>query len=205
MANSTARVGGSGFTFFKYRGNVIGYAQAIGYTSPQPVAQAVPVQPMNKRRPVEVVTPNAISYGTLTVTFIEHWNTPVWARLGFKANDLADVFAAQWAQDQSALHGSVVVKGPGGAGKGRYLVRHFQGLKAVDIRDDENVDITTMLLNKPVTFWYRKSHFAYASSSGSGTAKTTGVTHLFAGTSDDGQDTALDTEAASGLGDTLPE
>jgi len=186
-AGSTARVGGSGFTWFQFRGTAMGYAQALGYTSPQPVAQPVAVQPLNYVRPVEVVTPRAIGNGTLTVQFIDHWNLPVWSRLGFNANDLADVFAGQWQHDQGDLHGSVIVRGPQGGAKKRLLIRHFIGLKVVDIRDDETVDITTMLLNKPVTFWYRKSFFT----------QSTGdkAKHLYAGVPDVGNSQDVDTAA----------
>jgi hypothetical protein len=47
------RVGGSGFTYFKYRSAVVAFAQALTIQSPAPVADAVAVQPLNYRRPAE--------------------------------------------------------------------------------------------------------------------------------------------------------
>jgi hypothetical protein len=156
-AQSHARVGGSGFTWFNFNNVVFIFAQAIGLTSPAPVADAVPVQPLNYRRPVEIVTPRAIGAGTITVTGIELWNQPVWQRLPGMANavDLADVFQIMYNQGTDDIQAHIVVDPPVGRGTaGQKYYRHFHGVKLTNIDDGEQVDITTMTLNKPVTFMY---------------------------------------------------
>lgn len=151
------RVGGSGFTWFNFGGNVVAFAQALSITSPAPVADAVAVQPLNWRRPAEIVVPRAIGAGTLTVTGIEMWNQSVWHRLkGLdQAIDLADVFQLMWNRGNADLTASVVVDPPPGRGSsGRKYFRTYHGIKVTNIDDGENIDITTMLLAKTVTFMY---------------------------------------------------
>jgi hypothetical protein len=151
------RVAGSGFTWFNYHGTVVGFAQAITISSPAPVADAVAVHPLNYRRPVEIVTPRAIGAGTLTVTGYEVWNASVWHRLaGLKdAIDLADVFQVMWNSGNSDLQANVVIDPPPGKGSGgaKYF-RTYHGIKITNINDDEQIDITTMLLQKTITFMY---------------------------------------------------
>ena len=154
-----ARVGGSGFTWFNFKGTVVGFAQAIGYTSPTPVAEPQPIQPLNYRRPAEIVVPRAIGPGTITVTMFELWNKPVWARLaGMEdAVDLADVFESIWRDPAADVQAHVVIDVPRKRGGGTREGKHFKTFHQVvltDIRDDETIDITTMSMQKPVTFQY---------------------------------------------------
>jgi hypothetical protein len=151
------RVGGSGFTYFKYRSAVVAFAQALTIQSPAPVADAVAVQPLNYRRPAEIVTPRAIGPGTLTVTGYEVWNASVWHQLAGlgKAIDLADVFQVMWNSGNNDLVAHVVVDPPIGKGtKGKKYLRNYHGIKITNIDDSEQIDITTMLLQKTVTFMY---------------------------------------------------
>lgn len=152
-----ARVGGSGFTWFNFRGTVVGFTQALAITSPAPVADPQAIQPLNFRRPAEIVVPRAIGAGTLTVTGIELWNQPVWARLVGLANaaDLADVFQLMWNSGLADLQAQVVVDPPTGRGTGgNKYVRTFHGIKISNIDDGENIDITTMSMGKTVTMMY---------------------------------------------------
>jgi len=158
--NLHARVGGSGFTWFKFRDHVVAFTQAIAVTSPAPVADPQAIQPLNYRRPVEIVVPRAIGPGTLTCTGIELWNQPVWQRLvGLgDAADLADVFQLMWNAGVADLQANVVVDPPVGRGSGgRKYVRTYHGIKISNIDDGENIDITTMSLAKTVTFMYTHS------------------------------------------------
>lgn len=152
-----ARVGGSGFTWFNFRGQVVAFSQALSIQSPAPVADAQAIQPLNFRRPAEIVVPRAIGAGTLTVTGIEMWNQPVWARLvGLsKAADLADVFQLMWNSGTTDLQASVVVDPPVGRGSsGKKYIRTFHGIKITNIDDGEQIDITTMSMQKPITMMY---------------------------------------------------
>jgi hypothetical protein len=151
------RVGGSGFTWFTFRGSVVAFAQALTIASPAPVADAAVVQPLNFRRPAEIVTPRAIGAGTLTVTGWEVWNASVWHRLTglADASDLADVFQIMWNTGNNDLTASVVVDPPVGKGTGgKKYFRTYHGIKITNIDDSEQIDITTMLLQKTVTFMY---------------------------------------------------
>lgn len=152
-----ARVGGSGFTWFTFRGTIVGWAQSLGYTSPQPVAEPATIQPLNYRRPAEILVPRAIGGGTLTVTAFEVWNQPVWGRLvGMDtAADLADVFELMW-QSSDDLQATVVIDVPKKRQKGNVdqHVKTFHQVVISDIRDDEQIDITTMAIQKPITFMY---------------------------------------------------
>lgn len=151
------RVAGSGFTWFKWDGEVVLFANAISITSPTPVAAPAEVHPLNFRRPAEIVVPRAITAGTLTVTGIEIWNKSFWERLPgmAKATDLADVFQLMWDRGNSDLQATVVIDPPKGKGtNGEKYFRTFHGCKITNIDDGEQIDITTMLLNKTVTFMY---------------------------------------------------
>lgn len=152
-----ARVGGSGFTWFNYRGKVVAFSQTIAITSPQPVAEPVAIQPLNFRRPAEIVVPRAVGAGTLTITGYELWNQPMWARLtGLgEAADLADVFQLMWNSGVDDLQASVVVDPPVGHGSGgKKYVRTFHGIKISHIDDGETIDINTMTIPKTITMMY---------------------------------------------------
>lgn len=79
------RVGGSGFTVFTFQSQPIAFAQQVAHTSPQPVAQPVPIQPMDEPYPVQVITPAASGMGTLVLNLYELYGSKVWERLGAKA------------------------------------------------------------------------------------------------------------------------
>lgn len=84
MANlqNRVRVGGSGFTVFTWMNQPIAYAQEVAHTSPQPVAEATPIHPMDEPYPIQVITPAASSMGSLVLNLFELVGQRVWERLG---------------------------------------------------------------------------------------------------------------------------
>lgn len=81
MAARQFRVGGSRFTTFEWDGAPIAHANQVAHTSPAAVANPVAIQPLDSRRPQEVITANAIGMGTLVLEIIELYGEPVWKEL----------------------------------------------------------------------------------------------------------------------------
>lgn len=79
------RVGGSSFTVFTFQSQPIAFAQEVAYTSPQPVSQATPIQPMDEPYPVQIITPAASNMGSLVLNLYELYGSKVWDRLGANA------------------------------------------------------------------------------------------------------------------------
>src|SRR4051812_48892674 len=81
FSQSKFRVGGSGFTAFQWEGQIIGFAQGVSHRSPQPVAQWEAIQPMDKRYPMQIITPAALGPGTLVIRIFERYNQKVWDQM----------------------------------------------------------------------------------------------------------------------------
>lgn len=171
VTTSVPRVGGSGFTVFKWQGQPIAFAQTLSHQSPQPVAAPVAIQPLDAQRPLNIVTPAAIGPGTLQVALYELFNEKVWDRIMEIVdrkpspnslpyyNDLADVFTrlAHVSPKNGGLVCSRIVYPPtdyGNTSAGRHYADNYHGCKITDVRDDENIEIGTMDLAKVMTIQY---------------------------------------------------
>jgi hypothetical protein len=167
------RVGGSGFTAFKWAGQLIGFAQTVSHQSPQPVAAPVAIQPMDQQHPMQIITPAAVGPGTLQVQMYEMYNSKVWdkimqitdtANLGGVAtnkqafyNDLSEVFIRLSNLGQGIVCHKVVyppnrVQPVGG--KNAFYADNYFNCKITDIRDDESIDIGSMEIIKNMTIQY---------------------------------------------------
>lgn len=171
---STFRVGGSGFTAFHWQGHVIGFAQAVGQQSPQPVAQPVAIQPLDQARPMQILVPAAIGAGSLQVQLFEMYNSAVWDRImnivdniptnGNKGipskgiyNDLADVFLRMSAIGKGISCSKIVYPpnaGLRGGPKVRHYAEQYHNCTITDIRNDETIQIGTMEVIKSMTVMY---------------------------------------------------
>lgn len=174
----TFRVGGSGFTAFHWSGYVIGFAQSIAVQSPRPVADAVPIQPLDQQYPMQIIVPAAIGAGTLQVQLFEMYNSKVWDQImkitdvavapnnasGQKANsiytDLSEVFLRLSALG-TGVECTKIVYPPnagtrGGPSTRKYADRYYNCM-ITDIRDDETIQIGTMEVIKNMTIMYTKS------------------------------------------------
>jgi hypothetical protein len=81
-ARNRARVAGSGFTVFTWDNKPILFAQQISHSSPAPVsAGVVEIHPMDEPYPVELITPQAATMGTLVLDLYELYGAQVWERL----------------------------------------------------------------------------------------------------------------------------
>jgi len=168
------RVGGSGFTAFQWMGHVIGFAQAVGSQSPQPVAPPVPIQPLDQQYPMQILVPAAIGPGTLTVQLFEMYNHKVWDQImkitdnkGLgdagarpRYNDLSEIFLRLSALNKPINCTKIVY--PSGTGvRGGPGVRHYADIyyncMITDIRDDEMIEIGTMAVIKNMTIMYTHS------------------------------------------------
>lgn len=150
------RVGGSGFTVFHWNGKLVGYAQEVAHTSPVPVAQPVAIQPMDARRPKQVITPQAAGMGTIELTLIELYGARIWERLAelAGANDLVDIF-----QRISALGKPItmtkIVEPPtlGGTTMPAYL-EVYHNCVITNVANGETIAIDTMEVRKKITVGY---------------------------------------------------
>jgi hypothetical protein len=181
---SQFRVAGSKFTVFYWDGKLIAHCNQLAHTSPAPVADAVAIQPLDARRPLAVITPNAIGMGTLVLEIVELYGLSVWEELqslataikGKAANgnspitsgnndqnnatDLADIFNAVSAYTQP-IQVTKYVYPPAGSNQGQYQENYFNCVIS-NYQDGETVSIGTMQIYKQITVNY--THYKRTSS-----------------------------------------
>lgn len=158
------RVGGSKYTIFQHGSNPIALLNEVSHTSPAPVAQSVAIQPLDSKRPLEIITPAAIGMGTLVLQFFEIWNARVWDDLfklaGLapgKAVDLADVFDAVAASGER-IQVKKVIHPPAGAGAPftgqNGYTETYENVVVSNIEDGETISVGTMQVMKNITVNY---------------------------------------------------
>ena len=174
IAGQRVRVPGSGFTVFTWNdGNgdqIIAFAQQIEVAGVTPVAPAQAIQPLNATNPVEIVTPGAHTYGVITLTLTELYNQSVWQRLAGLANSQNVVQIMQTiAANNKGVTISRVINPPAGIStQGSYLESYYNCV-ITDVADNEQIDITTMVLNKVITVWYTSSFKSWITGGNPGT------------------------------------
>ena len=175
---TTFRVGGSGFTAFHWAGQVIGWAQSVGHTSPRPVADPVPIQPLDQQYPMQIITPQAVGPGTLQLQMFELYNTKVWDQImnvtdtqiqsdAVGTNGRRQIYSnlAEIFQRLSAINTPIscykIIYPPNtgirGGPKTRKYADKYYGVAVVDVRDDEIIQIGTMEVVKNMTLMYTYS------------------------------------------------
>ena len=165
------RVGGSGFTVFHWENRPIGFARALSNQAPEPVAPPVPIQPLDAPYPLEIITPAAIGAGSLQVQLFEMYNKKVWDdimkitddvyRTGETTNrlsnynDLREVFV-RLSNIGRGIQVTKFIYPPNKVQRVRtqYYAETFHNAKITDIRDDENIEISTMEVIKNLTIGY---------------------------------------------------
>lgn len=155
--NNRVRVPGSGFTVFRWEKRLIGFANEVNIQSPQPVAQAVAIQPLNAQRPLEIVTPGAHGPGTITLTLTELYNRSVWQRLAHlaRSQDIVDIMR-QVASLNQGIELMKVVR-PHHVRNAPSYHETFYNCVITAVADDETINIGTMTVDKPVTIMYTHS------------------------------------------------
>jgi hypothetical protein len=163
MANTRARVGGSGFTVFQWKDtagtHLIGFAENVTVNPVQPVAAPVPIQPLNAQRPLEIITPGAHKEGTITLTLTELYDAAIWQRFAVlaRSQDIVDIMRTLAAQDQAVQVTKTIKPGYRQPGDGQYSETFF-GVVVASIEDTgETIDVTTMRVDKPMTLMYTHS------------------------------------------------
>lgn len=161
-----ARVGGSAFTVFTWGGGpaagsgkekILGFARQVSVVSPAPVAAPVAIQPMDTRRPIEIITPLAIGMGTVTVEIFELYNSKVWDDLAVVAGstDLADVFKAV-ADTNVGINMKKYIYPPRGSVTGGTnaeptpWIETYHRCVISNVQDGETIEIGTMDVRKIV-------------------------------------------------------
>lgn len=161
IAGQRVRVPGSGFTVFHWNGTgtdqIIAFAQQVTVNSVPPVADAVPIQPLNAQHPVEIVTAGAHTNGVLTLQLTELYGQSVWQRLSGLADsqDIVDIMRTVAGLNQGIQISRIINPPPGIAGKTQ--VETYYNCVITAVEDNETIDITTMRVDKNVTVWYTNS------------------------------------------------
>lgn len=151
------RVAGGGYTFFRWEWPgegpiVLGFANSATVTSPNPVADAQAIQPLNEQRPIEIITTRAIGHWEIVLEEFEKWNAQAWHELAGIAEsvDLAEIFDAV-ANQENPIKVHQVVKPPLPGGAPYYKTYH--GCVVANARDDETVNVQSMQVLKNITIW----------------------------------------------------
>lgn len=166
-AQNRARVGGSGFTVFTWQNNPILFARQISHSSPAPVANVQPIHPMDEPYPVELITPQAASMGTLVLDLYELYGAQVWERLasylggdtktsgtGKAAVDIVGIFQAV-ANTPEPIRIIKYIRPPAIRGKTmRPYTEEYHNCVVSNVIDGETIQVGTMEIVKQLTVNY---------------------------------------------------
>lgn len=154
------RVGGSGFTIFHWRGKPLAFARQVAHTAPEPVAAPAAIQPMDARRPIQVITPAAAGMGTLTLELYDLYGAQVWERLAGLAGttDLVDIFMRVSAL-ADPIHMTKVIQPPTLQGidfgaSGSFYTETYNNCVITNVVNGETIEIATMEVSKQITVAY---------------------------------------------------
>ncbi len=152
------RVGGSGFTIFHWMGKSIAFARQVAHTSPEPVAPPSAIQPMDKRRPVQVITPAASGMGTITLDLYELYGARVWEQLAglTGTTDLVEIFIRVSALAEP-IHMTKLINPPTLQGVNfPSYTETYHNCVITNVANGEQIDIATMEVLKQVTVAYTR-------------------------------------------------
>src|SRR3954467_14474524 len=158
------RVGGSGFTTIRVNGTAVSFCRMANDVSPAPVGTGtVPIHPMDEERPIELITPQAASMGTLTLEIYDRWSARFWNQLAFTKGGLADIAKADDIVDilrTVGKEGSVgvtkTIKGPQDNGGNSTQKWIYHGCVVSNIMDGDTTEVGTMEVLKQIVINYRK-------------------------------------------------
>lgn len=165
-----ARQTGSAFTAWTFTdGNnvekVLALCQEVAHRAPQPVTGAVEVHPLNYIRPTEIIVPRAITHGEVTLTVLEQYDKSIFDALKdvlaipttTVVSDLADLFnwmmtnPSATTADGSKIELQRIIRDPNGT---QWRKRTFKNARIVDVRDEEQVRVDTLVNPISLTVWY---------------------------------------------------
>lgn len=159
-ATNRARVGGSSFTVFTWQGSPITFLRQMNYQSAAPVAGVAPIHPLDEPYPVQLITPQAATMGTLVLEMYELYGALVWERLAGLSNvngatvDIANIFAAV-ANTADPIHVFRVIRPPRIRGRAMSsYTEEFHNVVIASVDDGETIEIGTMEVLKQVVCNY---------------------------------------------------
>jgi hypothetical protein len=152
MPNTKARVIGSGFTTFNYRGKPIAFLDSFTDSGQAPIAQPEQIMQLDSKHPIEIATPRALSAGRLAVSIRELWAAPVWHGLaGLEGtNDIVDVYQAL-AADPTEVTCQILIKPPGAT---IWRGKTYHGCVVTSIDDSEQVTIGALSVARLIDITY---------------------------------------------------
>lgn len=162
--NNRARIGGSAFTVFTWQNSPITFARQVSHQSPAPVGNGTtPIHPLDSPYPVQLITPQALTMGAITLELYELFGSQVWQRLqylngdagvGGAPVDLAGIFQAV-ANSPNPIHIFRVIRPPriGGAQMKSYT-EEFHNCVVSSLVDGETIEVGTMEVLKQITVNY---------------------------------------------------
>lgn len=164
MTQSNARVQGSNFSTFRWRGQPIAYLERVADGGQSPVAQIEAIHPLGEEHPTEFAMPMAMTYGTITLTIRELWNMPVWHHLQglAAANNLIDVWRIL-QRDPAAVTCQTIIKPPQA---NYWRVKTYHNVVISDIDDSENFQINSMTVARSLTCVYTHATRSTVSAAG---------------------------------------
>ena len=151
------RVGGSGFSIFHWKKKPIAFARQVAHVSPAPVGPgAVPIHPLDEPRPVEIITPAAISMGQITIELYELYGRKAWDELAdlSGSHDLQEVFMTV-ANTANPIDMTKFVFPPRGSRVADYS-ETYHNCVITNVLDGETIEVGTMEVLKQVTVGYTR-------------------------------------------------
>lgn len=172
------RVGGSGYTVFTWNGTIVGSARQTTHTSPTAVGPGpTPIHPLDVSRPVEIITPAAISMGELQLEIYELYGKTVWHDLSTISGsvDLAVIFKKVAdsgngitlskfiyppagntgdAASEGLTNFSVGSGGEAPSRGGKHTEEQYHNVVITNVLDGETIEIGTMEVMKRVEVAY---------------------------------------------------
>lgn len=177
------RVVGSGYTVWKINNRPILYCIEVSHRSPQTVAQAAEIHPLNYLRPVEILVPRAITHGEIVMNVVETYGKKIWDSFvgddgnplfnrqgpggtgpnlsSNKATDLADIvnemsshLTKSDGQSLISLQRLVKTAWSSDTPTVNWILTTYHGVRITDIREDETARTETLQNNLQITVWY---------------------------------------------------
>ncbi len=163
MAETQARVVGSGYSVFSYRNRPIAFLEGVedsGQRAWSDLGQPYQfIHPLGSTHPIEIATSRVLTGGTLQLTIRELWNFPVWHHLAGLAQtyNIVDIFRVL-AQDPEYVTCQTIIKPPGTeTNPGRWRGKTYQNCVIVDINDGDTITVGSLAVTKGITVAYTHS------------------------------------------------
>lgn len=157
-----ARVGGSAFTVFAWDNQPILFARQISHQSPAAVGPGTtPIHPMDTPYPVELITAQATTMGTVTLELYELYGSNVWERLrtlgrsdGQGPVDLAGIFQAVAARNKPVRIFKYIRPPRLGGGNMKPYTEEYNNCVVSQLVDGETIEVGTMEILKTMVINY---------------------------------------------------